>query len=689
MLLGLGAALIPLLVHLFDRRRPRPQPFPPLSFVLRSQRRTASRLKLRRLILYALRTFLFVAFPIALARPELRRSSPLAPVEHGPAATALVLDASLSMRYRDGDSLFQVGRAEARAALSGLLPSEPATLVVCSGEPGPRRAPTLDRTAVLAELDAAQPSYAAVDMTRCLLEAGRALEDSPLPAKRLVIISDFTAAAFRVEAPLPVLTGPDGRPVRPSVVLRDVAPRHSVLPNHSLAGLKVEAAPQVGPRAYQFTFIVRNDSPEPARDLTVQLRLGNEVVARSFLDVPAGGRVQKVLTHRFQNGGVVEGEVSLTPDGLAEDDRQAFVLQVPDELRALLINGAPSTVRQRDEAFFLEAALRAHGSPVILTVRDAEAAWREDFSHYALIMLLNVEAPSTDVRDRLQRFVENGGGLFIALGDRVQPDTYNAHLGSLLPRPLRLLKSAVRPGETEGAAHLAEVDSRHPVFSPFTGPAQEGLTSGRFFRYFLLEARGEGANNGRVLAAFEDGAPALVEAQRGKGRIALWTSTVDRDWSDLPIRTAFLPLMQRLSAYLSRSLEEREALRPHVGERVELEVPAGTHPARLRAPSGAQLSLAPDGEGVLVTPPLPEPGVYEVLGSNAEALSALDFAAILDPAESDLTRLPLDSLARAWGHDVVVTSAQHADRAPVPLWTWLFVAAAVALLGEGLILRRA
>jgi len=73
LLLGTAAALIPLAVHLFDRRKPRPHPFAAIAFVLRSQRRTASRLKLKRLILYTLRTLILLAIPVALARPELRR----------------------------------------------------------------------------------------------------------------------------------------------------------------------------------------------------------------------------------------------------------------------------------------------------------------------------------------------------------------------------------------------------------------------------------------------------------------------------------------------------------------------------------------------------------------------------------------------------------------------------------------
>src|SRR6187402_1599729 len=97
---GCLAATIPLLVHLFDRRRPRPHPFGAISFVLKSQKRTASRLRLRRLLLYTLRTLLLLAVPLALARPELTHAGTVT-AGMGPMATVIVLDNSLSMRWRD------------------------------------------------------------------------------------------------------------------------------------------------------------------------------------------------------------------------------------------------------------------------------------------------------------------------------------------------------------------------------------------------------------------------------------------------------------------------------------------------------------------------------------------------------------------------------------------------------------
>ena len=118
LLLGALAGVIPLAVHLFDRRKPRPHPFAAIAFVLRSQRRTASRLKLKRLLLYTLRTLILLAIPVALARPELRRPGAAVSRAVGPAATVVVVDRGLAMRFVDAQSLFEKARTEARSAVA-------------------------------------------------------------------------------------------------------------------------------------------------------------------------------------------------------------------------------------------------------------------------------------------------------------------------------------------------------------------------------------------------------------------------------------------------------------------------------------------------------------------------------------------------------------------------------------------
>jgi len=275
----------------------------------------------------------------------------------------------------------------------------------------------------------------------------------------------------------------------------------------------------------------------------------------------------------------------------------------------------------------------------------------------------------------------------------VNPDAYNARLGALLPRPLRLVRTSVErddPDAADKAAQLTQVKQEHPLFTPFTGQAEEGLVGARFYRYMLLEADSAAASDGasQVLATYEDGAPAVAVARRGKGRVALFTSTVDRDWSDFAIRTSFLPLMQRFAAYLTGSLEEREEQRVRVGESVTLR-PEGTQSvSSVQGPGEREVPVKVQPDGSVVVGPVEEPGTFTVLGADSKPVPALGFAATLDPAESDLSRLPTDALSAHFGEETVKASSTDAERPPVPLWTWLIVAAALAFFAEGLLLRK-
>src|SRR5262249_28704878 len=252
--------------------------------------------------------------------------------------------------------------------------------------------------------------------------------------------------------------------------------------------------------------------------------------------------------------------------------------------------------------FFVETALTAPGSPVRAVVRDPEAASRESLDQYELVLLLNVGAPTPEVARRLADFVQRGGGLFISMGDRIEPEAYNQRLGSLLPRALRLVKTAASPDAPDAerkAARFSQVAWDHPLFSPFSGRAREGLIGARFYRYMLLEPEPAASRSppSEVLATYDDGAPVLAIARRGQGRVLLYTSTVDRDWTDFPIRTSFLPLIQRFSSLLSGSLEEREELQARIGGFVSLTTNPQQPIATVRAPSGAEVRLQKRQEG--------------------------------------------------------------------------------------------
>jgi len=704
MLWGASLAAVPLLVHLFNRKRARPHPFAASDFVLRSRRRTARRLRLKRLLLFLVRTLFLLALPVALARPQARKEEAAASPQ-GPAATAIVLDTSLSMAYGlDGKPLLERAREMAKDALASLAAADPVTLVTCEPDAPPPRAPGFERGSVRDGLERAAQTLLPQDVTACLGRAARALGESTLPAKRIVLATDLTAAGFRLDVPAPTIPTPQGE-VRPEVVLLDAAGGAPELPNAAVVALKVEAAPAVGHRAFQLTATVANHSRAPLKDATLLLKIGpsgrdgaagaKDTVAKAFVDVPARGTAVKTLTYRFPAGGVFTGEVQLAHDALEADDVRHFAVKVPRDVKALVVDGAPNPVRFMDEAFFVQTALESPGSPVRPTLRDAETAANEDFDAYDVFLLLNVRAmPAPKIQELAER-VRQGAGLFLSLGDQVDADAYNDLFGELLPRKLHLVKPAAHRGQEDAArkaARLAQVMFEHPAFSVFTGEGREGMLEARTYQYFLL-APGD-ASQVSTLASYDDGAPALLEARRGAGRVVLYTSSVDRTWTDWPIRTSFLPAIQRLTGWIAGVLDEKGLEQALVGQPKALEPPQGTSAASLKVvgpagPDEKAMKPAVEADGRPAVRGLALPGTYAV-SAGGTALPELTFAVNVDARESDLTRLDEKELKAYFGEHTKTQKGGGKDEAPppFPLWSALLALAAGLLVMEGRLLRK-
>ena len=87
-------------------------------------------------------------------------------------------------------------------------------------------------------------------------------------------------------------------------------------------------------------------------------------------------------------------------DGFILDDRRACRVEASRGLRVLLVDGDPRTVRTEDEAFFLEAALRAGGSNFSVTTVLPDDVANRDLAAFGAVFMANVARPNADRRGR-------------------------------------------------------------------------------------------------------------------------------------------------------------------------------------------------------------------------------------------------------------------------------------------------
>src|SRR5438552_8775969 len=101
MLGGAILAGIPILLHLIMRQKPKHLLFPAFRFLLQRHRANQRKLRLRHLLLLALRLLLIISVCLALARPKVF-SQLLNLSSDRPVAAVLLFDTSYSMGYTAG-----------------------------------------------------------------------------------------------------------------------------------------------------------------------------------------------------------------------------------------------------------------------------------------------------------------------------------------------------------------------------------------------------------------------------------------------------------------------------------------------------------------------------------------------------------------------------------------------------------
>ena len=106
LLLGLAAAAIPLIIHLFNFRRPRRVAFSSLAFLHELKKSTMQRVRIKQWLLLALRTLALAALALAFARPTLEGALAGVFGNQGRSTMAVVLDHSTSMSLRDGSGAY-------------------------------------------------------------------------------------------------------------------------------------------------------------------------------------------------------------------------------------------------------------------------------------------------------------------------------------------------------------------------------------------------------------------------------------------------------------------------------------------------------------------------------------------------------------------------------------------------------
>ncbi len=257
----------------------------------------------------------------------------------------------------------------------------------------------------------------------------------------------------------------------------------------------------------------------------------------------------------------VQGEVRLvSSDPLAIDDVRYFTVGVNSPPRVLVIGENLEEADNLLTALAPDILKKQNRAQHIETYRSVRQVTEADINRNEIVCLVNLRGPSPELWEKLERFIEAGGGLAVFLGNSdIDATAYNT------PEAQRLLPAKLlAPVKFFKGPFIVDLQNdQHALFRRILDSNDERAEFASVFyeRAWSVEAT-EGS---RVLATYNNArqTPAWLERPVGTGRTVLFSNSVDnigdngRPWSDFVTTWSFMRVTAELMHYLGHHADGR------------------------------------------------------------------------------------------------------------------------------------
>lgn len=477
-------------------------------------------------------------------------------------AIAIVIDDSMSMRARVSGSKTRFDRAKEAASelLAGAREGDAVAVVMAGAPARVALAPTTELDAVSSVIASSKESDRATDIDGAIRIADTLLASLPQVDKRVVLLSDLADGQ------------PDAPPVGEGAAIPVWIPLEEIARDaHDCAIL---SADDVSGRVRVHLACGKDAS---AAGRTIEVRSGKRVLGSARCE----GANTDVYVVVDQDDGSERTAVLLGEDAIASDD-SAPVLVASTGAIAVVAEAADETA-VTGGAPVLEQAIDALHTE--LATRPLPAVPDQSTDLAGIVGLVVDDPPgfTPEQRRALSSYLEGGGVVLVALGGRAASAPLGATLAPLLDHATTW--NALDP-KVKGVAKDAPTD--------FFGESTRSLVDlGAAKRTTLAPADVASLES---LARFSDGAPLVAKKGVGRGEVLVTTLPFAIDASDLPVRPAFIAL---LDAFVSDARAHASLRRAETGSTWTL--PRGTTAAI--GPAGP-VDLVREGDRVKLTPTL-------------------------------------------------------------------------------------
>jgi len=675
-LLALFAAALPVIIHFLNLKKLKKVEFSSIVFLKELQKTKIKRIKIKQWIILALRILIIMFIVMAFSKPAIRALGGFS----SPAKTTavIIIDNSFSMSVVDaGGSYFSQAKQTAKKLLDNFKTGDEICIILTSSKGDDQEKPKTDFYKIKSIIDDAAISNISLPIYNSILKAQAVFAESQSVNKELYIITDLQKEKI---APAEIKNADFSSALNQytRIYLLDIPKRKTS--NLSVTDLSVNNQIFEKGKSISFTAMISNYSDIAVDNSVASLFINGKRVAQQGINLNENGTKAVNFETALNETGLLNVSVELEDDDILNDNKRYISLFVPEKIFIAVFSDSPDDLKYINMAIDLLSS-----QSVQLSSKYFSQINSTDLSKYNVVILCGSE----NIADysKLQKYLDGKGSVIFFPGNKSTLKNYNRLCSALAISPASGLTDI--SGSSSPMA-IEKTDFQHPLFKDIFEKTNPGaISSPLFIKYFNIKA-----GQGKSLLGFTGQSSFLAEYNSLGGKVFQFASAPLLNWSDLPLKSIFAPLLLRSISYLA--VTQTDNINNYAGDNLIIKPGGNSGPVTAELPDMERIILNPETGNNIVFPRTEKTGQYKFLMND----KIINYSSVnFDSKESDLKRITtndfeqfLQSLKIKSGFYSLkiksdLTEVVKTTRFGMELWKHFFIAALLLAIIEMLLAR--
>lgn len=516
---ALAAASIPIILHFLSKQKARIIPFSSTKFLKIIENQRIRRVKLYQILLILARTFFIIFLVLAFSRPTF--TSETASFTNSQTTALIILDDSYSMQaYAYSKTYFEVAK-EKLVDLFSSFNNDDIVFLYSGSMDKPIQITSKNLKKVAAQL---KESNGVFDFYKSFQVADSIFKAHINLNNELYLLSDFKFSNNQVLSNIN-----KGEYTFFKVPLADEIP----FKNISIDSVIIENQLLEINKPFHISVVLTNHSDEPVES-NINLYHFEERVGMDFISLDGNETKTYQTSYIPKSSGQHNLILKLDEDDLSLDNYWYISLLINDEIPTLFISG--------------ETSLQLKTALDILEDNTSFKFTRVDYNEwlgiglnsYDLVIINNFTQMEQRSSLLFKDFIKSGKSIVIIPGNSISLESYDQFLRTLTGKKI---KSKIETSSASGYYSIENQKSANIIFDALFRDKSSSFNPPKVFQYINLNT------NETQLINLSNNNPYLSKIKN----TFIFSSSFNRDWTDIEINGLFLPLLHRTFFYAAQN----------------------------------------------------------------------------------------------------------------------------------------